>query len=129
MADDKKYYYMRLREDFFDSPEVKTMESMRGGYKYALLLLKLYLLSLRDEGRLRFSKDIPYDAKTLSNLTGFSKTEVENALKLFQEFDLIEVLNNGTIYMTNIQNYIGTSSNEADRKREYRARIEAEKSM
>ena len=129
MANDKKYYYMRLREDFFDSPEVKTMESMRGGYKYTLILLKLYLLSLRDEGRLRFSKDIPYDAKKLSKLTGFSKTEVENALKLFQEFDLIEVLNNGTIYMTNIQNYIGISSNESDRKREYRARIEAEKSM
>lgn len=107
MASDKKYYYMRLREDFFDSPEVKTMESMRGGYKYTLILLKLYLLSLRDEGRLRFSKDIPYDAKKLSKLTGFSKTEVENALKLFQEFDLIEVLENGTIYMTNVQRYKG----------------------
>lgn len=127
MADNKKYYYMRLKENFFDSPELKTIESMRGGYKYSNILLKLYLLSLRDEGRLTFRKDIPYDINMLSNLTGFSKTEVENALKIFRKFNLIDILDTGTIYMLDIQDLIGKSSTEADRKKEYRARIEREK--
>ena len=127
MSDNKKYYYMRLKENFFDSPELKTIESMRGGYKYSNILLKLYLLSLRDEGRLTFRKDIPYDINMLSNLTGFSKTEVENALKIFQEFNLIDILDTGTIYMLDIQNLIGKSSTEADRQRDYQSRINNEK--
>lgn len=127
MADNKKYYYMRLKEDFFDSPEMKTMESMRGGYKYSLILLKLYLLSLRDNGRLALKNNIPYDANMLAKLTGFSKTEIENALKIFRKFELVEVLDTGTIYMLDIQAYIGESTSEADRKRAYRARIESEK--
>ena len=127
MADNKKYYYMRLKEDFFNSPEMKAMESMRGGYKYSNILLKLYLLSLRDEGRLTFRDSIPYDVNMLAKLTGFSKIEIENALKIFQKFELIEVLDTGTIYMLDIQTYIGESTTEADRKREYRARIESEK--
>ena len=37
-------------------------------------------------------------------------------------------MDNGAIYMLDIQNFIGKSSTEADRKRMYRAKIEAEKS-
>ena len=40
---------------------------------------------------------------------------------------MVEVLDNGAIYMLDIQNFIGKSSTEADRKRIYRARIDAEK--
>lgn len=127
MADNKKYYYMRLKENFFDSPELKTIESMRGGYKYSNILLKLYLLSLRDGGRLTFKQDLPYDTNMLSKLTGFSKIEIENALKIFKKFKLIEVLDTGTIYMMDIQTLIGKSSNEADRQREYQAKIASEK--
>ena len=127
MADNQKYYYMRLKENFFDSPELKTIESMRGGYKYSNILLKMYLLSLRDGGRLSFRQDIPYDVNMLSKLTGFSKIEIENALKIFKKFKLIEILDTGTIYMMDIQNLIGKSSTEADRQREYQTRISNEK--
>ena len=50
MADNKKYYYLKLKENFFDSPEIKVLEAMQNGYKYSNLLLKLYLKSLRFEG-------------------------------------------------------------------------------
>ena len=52
---------------------------------------------------------------------------VEKALQIFEQLGLIEVLKNGTIYMSDIQSLIGKSSTEADRKREYRKRIETEK--
>ena len=52
MSVDKKYYYMRLKEGFFHSPEVAALESEEKGYRYSNLLLKMYLLSLRGEGRL-----------------------------------------------------------------------------
>ena len=127
MSDNKRYYYLRLRENFFDTPELKTIEAMRGGYKYSNILLKLYLLSLRGEGRLTLTENIPYDISMLANLTGFSKIEVENALKIFRKFGLVEILDSGTIYMLDIQNFIGKSSTSADRQRKFDRRIEAEK--
>lgn len=130
MADDKKYYYMRLKEDFFDNNDaVKIMESMPDGYLYSNILLKLYLKSLKCNGRLMYNDRIPYNAEVLATLTGHSVGVVEKALDIFEGLGLIEVLNNGAIYMLDIQNFIGKSSTEADRKREYRAKIEAEKQL
>ena len=130
MADDKKYYYMRLKEDFFDSNDaVKIMESMPDGYLYSNILLKLYLKSLKCNGRLMYQDRIPYNAEVLATLTNHSVGVVEKALSVFKNLGLIEVLDNGAIYMLDIQNYIGKSSTEADRKRAYRLQIESEKKL
>jgi len=130
VADDKKYYYMRLKEDFFDSNDaVKIMEKMSDGYLYSNILLKLYLKSLKCNGRLMYQDRIPYNAEVLAALTNHSVGVVEKALSVFRSLGLIEVLDNGAIYMLDIQNYIGKSSTEADRKRAYRLQIESEKKL
>ena len=46
MADNRKYYNLKLKEDFFDTDEMKILESMKDGYLYSNILLKLYLKSL-----------------------------------------------------------------------------------
>jgi predicted transcriptional regulator len=51
---------------------------------------------------------------------------VEKALKIFQDMGLIDVLDSGAIYMLDIQNFIGKSSTEADRVRDYREKIKQE---
>ena len=127
MADDKKYYYMRLKEDFFDTDALKILESMPDGYLYSNILIKLYLKSLKFSGKLMYNERIPYNAQVLATLTNHSVGVVEKAIDIFQKLELIEMLDNGAIFMIDIQNYIGKSSTEADRKREYRNRIEAEK--
>lgn len=127
MADNKKYYYIKLKEDFFDKEEIVLLESGRDGFKYSNFLLKLYLKSLRGDGRLIFNEFIPYDTKMLSKITRFSENFTKKALKKLQDFGLIEVLDDGVIYMLNIQDFIGESSTEADRKRVYRRKIEEEK--
>ena len=127
MADNKKYYYMRLRENFFDSPEIALLESMQDGYLYSNILLKLYLRSLRDEGRLMFNNAIPYNAQMIATITRHQVGTIEKALKIFVEMGLIEILDSGAIFMLDIQNYIGKSSTEADRQREYQKRINTER--
>lgn len=52
---------------------------------------------------------------------------LEKALDIFKELGLIEILDSGAIYMMDIQNFIGKSSTEADRQREYYNRIERDK--
>ena len=48
-------------------------------------------------------------------------------MQSFKELNLIEILDSGAIFMLDIQNYIGKSSDEADRIREYRNKINTEK--
>lgn len=127
MADNKKYYYLKLKENFFDSDELILLESQKDGYLYSNILLKLYLRSLKNEGKLMFNDRIPYNAEILSTIVRHNVAVVEKALFLFEELGLIEKLDNGAIFMMDIQNFIGQSSTEADRIRGYRKKIETEK--
>ncbi|MCW6079286.1 phage replisome organizer N-terminal domain-containing protein [Clostridium sporogenes] len=127
MSDNKKYYYLRIKENFYDTEDIKILQSMDNGYLYSDILMKLYLKSLKNEGRLMFKEHIPYNPKMVATVTGHNIAIVEKAIKVFIELGLIEILDNGAIYMLDIQNFIGKSSSEGDRKRAYRKKIEAEK--
>lgn len=127
MSDNKKYYYLRLKDNFFDSDELKILESMKDGYLYSNILLKLYLRSLKNDGKLVVNDRIPYNAEMLASVTGHQVGTIKQALSMFKELGLIEILENGAIYMLDIQNFIGRGSSEADRKREYRQRIETDR--
>lgn len=127
MSGNKKYYYLKLVDNFYERDEMIMLESMPDGYMYSNILLKLYLRSLKNEGKLMFNNRIPYNATMLANVTRFPIAVVEKAITIFRELGLIEILDNGAIYMLDIQNFIGQSSTEADRKRAYRNRIEEEK--
>lgn len=127
MADNKKYYYLKLKDNFFDSDEMIILESMPDGYIYSNILLKLYLRSLKYQGRLMFNEKIPFNSTMLAQVTRHTVGNVEKSIQIFTDLGLIDVLDNGAIYLADIQNFIGESSTEADRKRGYRQRIELEK--
>ena len=122
MADNKKYYYLKLKENFFESDEAIILESMPDGYIYSNILLKLYLRSLKNNGLLMFNDLIPYNAQMLATITRHQVGTVEKAIQIFQQLKLIEILDNGAIYMSNIQNFVGKSSTNADRMRLQRAK-------
>lgn len=64
-----------------------------------------------------FNNLIPYNTQMLATITRHQVGTVEKAIQIFQQLKLIEVLDNGALYMTNIQNFVGKSSSDADRKR------------
>ncbi|WP_029171175.1 phage replisome organizer N-terminal domain-containing protein [Streptococcus suis] len=124
MADNKKYYYLKLKDNFFESDEAIILESMPDGYIYSNILLKLYLRSLKNNGLLMFNDLIPYNAQMLATITRHHVGVIEKAIQIFQQLRLIEILDNGAIYMTNIQNFVGQSSTNADRMRESRRQLQ-----
>lgn len=126
MSTNKKYFYMRLKEDFFRSPELIAVESMPTGYLYSNILLKLYLLSLRGNGRI-MAGTIPYSPEMIARATGHDCETVNDAIAIFSDVGLIEKLDSGAIYMLDIQNFIGESSTEADRQRDYQRKIKEER--
>ncbi len=127
MSLNKKYFYLKLKDNFFDREEIRVIQGLENGDTYVCIILEMYLRSLKRNGILMMSERIPYSIRTLSSVLKRRQDEIKYAVDLFKEFGLIEILNSGAIFMADIQDFIGESSTEADRKRIYRTKIEAEK--
>ena len=125
MSDNRKYYYLKLKENYFDDDSIVLLESMPDGVLYSNILLKLYLKSLKHGGRLQLDEDIPYTAQMIATITRQQIGTVERALQIFLKLGLVEVLDSGTFYMSNIELLIGQSSTEAERKRAARLQNKA----
>ena len=69
MADKRKYYYLKLKESYFDDDAIVLLESMPDGILYSNILLKLYLKSLKNGGKLQLDEHIPYTAQMIATLT------------------------------------------------------------
>lgn len=123
MSEPKKYFYLKVKETFFDSEEMKMLESQKNGILYQNLYLKLSLLSLKSEGALVFKDAIPYDEAMLSSILRVDIDTVRVGLELFKRLCLVEVMDNGTMYMADLQSMIGRSSSEGERVKAYREKI------
>lgn len=117
---EKKYYWLKLKDDFFKRHDVKIIEAMDNGKEYILFYLKLLVESISHEGRLRFSDTIPYSEKMLATITDTNIDIVRTALKIFQELNLVEILDDQTLYMSEVTRMIGSESASAERMRRSR---------
>lgn len=123
---DKKYYWLRLKKDFFKRHDIRIVESMPNGKDYILFYLKVICESANHGGNLRFSETIPYSEEMLATITNTNVDVVRNAIKIFQELNMIEVLDNGTYFMHEVQNMVGYETEWAIKKREYRKKVNAQ---
>lgn len=120
MSENKKYYWLKLKETFFDSEEMKILESMENGTIYQNLYLKICLISLKSNGALLFKDMIPYNLEMIATITRTNIDIVRAGLQVFEKLKLITITDNEVIYMTDIQTLIGKSSTESDRVSKYR---------
>ena len=125
MSDNKKYYYLKLKENFFDREEIRVIRGMDKGDTYINIMLEMYLRSLKRDGSLMMTDTIPFNLKTLAAVLCRDVDEVKFAIDLFTQFDLVSVMDSGEIFMSDIQNFIGHGSSEAERKAQYRKKIKA----
>ena len=123
--DVKRFFWLKLKEDFFDDETIKYIEEQENGIKYSNFYLKLCLKSIRYNGKLiRLVGEtlIPYDVKSLSRLTGVDCDTVRIAMQLFAKIGLVKVLESGEIYMSQIEEMIGSETDKAALMRRMRAK-------
>jgi len=123
---EKKFYWLKLKKDFFKRHDIKIIEDMENGKDYILFYLKLLCESVDHSGSLRFSDTIPYSEKMLSTITGTNIDIVRSAMKVFTSLEMIEILDDQTIYMREVEKMIGGESDSAERVRRHRALKEAQ---
>lgn len=122
MAESKKFYWLKLKRDFFKRHDIRIVESMPNGKDYILFYLKLLLESIDHEGTLRFSDTIPYNEQMLSVVTNTNIDVVKTAMQIFIDLNMMQVFDDQTIYMTEVDKLIGSSTDNdnANRQRRYR---------
>lgn len=116
----KKFYWLKLKRDFFKRHDIRIIEEMPNGKDYVLFYLKLLLESIDHEGSLRFSDTIPYNEQMLSVITNTNVDIVRSAMKLFIDLRLIEIFDDKTIFMGEVEKMIGSESESAERMRRLR---------
>lgn len=126
MTSAKKYYWLKLKEDFFDDDTIEWIEEQKpNGPKYVLFYLKLCLKSLKTDGVLIRNVGemlIPYDVEKLADATNTDIDTVRVAMELFQKIGLIQILENGEIYLAQLKKMVGSESKWAEKKRLQRAK-------
>lgn len=119
---EKKRYWLKLDKDFLKSSQIKVIKNMTNGKEYIIFYLSLLLESVETIGHLRFSDLVPYNEEMLASVTDTNVDIVRSAIKIFTQLGLIEMLDDGTIYMTQVAMMTGKESESAERVRQYRLR-------
>ena len=122
MAESKKFFWLKLKRDFFKRHDIRIVESMPNGKEYILFYIKMLAESIDHEGTLRFSDTIPYSEEMLSALTNTDIDIVKSAMEVFAQLDMVQVFEDKTIYMTQVEKLIGSETEWAKKKREQRTK-------
>jgi predicted phage replisome organizer len=117
MAESHKYYWLKLKRDFFKRHDIIIIEAMPNGKDYILFYLKLLCESVDHEGNLRFSETIPYSDDMLATITRTNVDIVRSAVKIFSELGMMEQLDDGTLFMAQVAGMIGSETSDAIRMR------------
>lgn len=124
----KRYYWLKLNQNFFDSSEIKVLKSMENGSDYILFWQELLLSSLsyteetQKIGLLAFKENIPWSQNLMESVFGYSKEIIIGALSIFQKLGMVTITESGEIWANSFQEMVGSETTEALRKREYRAK-------
>lgn len=124
MPENKRFYWLKLQEDFFEDETIRYIEEQENGIKYSNFYLKLCLKSLRTNGKLiRLVGEmlIPYDVKSLASLTGVDVDTVRCAMALFEKIGCVKVLDSGELFISQLSELVGSETDKAKMMRRLRA--------
>lgn len=119
----RRFYWLKLKTDFFDSDEIRLIERQENGSQYIVFWLRLLLkaISAEEPGILIFKPGIPYTAEILAATTQTDIDIVRSAMRVFQELGMIQIGDDNEIFL-NITGLVGSEGDSAERVRKFRAR-------
>ena len=120
---DKKYYWLRLKEDFFNLTTTKLLRKMPEGDLLTIIYLKLQLLSLKNNGNLIHQKLLPNLSEELAIAIDEDSQFVALTIATLEKLHLIECISNDEYLLTAMKDLIGTETKSAIQKREYRKKL------
>jgi predicted phage replisome organizer len=116
----KKYFWLKLKEDFFTCKEIKKLRKVSGGDTFVIIYLKMQLLSIKQEGYLKFDGIEDSFAEEIALTLDENEENVKMTLAFLFNYNLIEKITEDDYYMTRVSETIGKESESAERVRRHR---------
>lgn len=120
MKENKKYYWLKLKEDFFDDKYIKALRKLPDGEALVIVYLKMQLKSLKTEGFIQYDHILPSAEEELALVLDEDVNIVRLTLNAIVNMGLVERWENDTLYMVAMQNLIGSETAAAERVRKHR---------
>lgn len=121
---DKKYYWIKLKTDFFDQDTIDFLMGQENGSKYVVIYQMLMLKTAQQGGVLATKANellIPYDVKKIVRDTKyFDFDTVTIALELFKKLGLVYEEENHILRLTGAEQIVGSEWSSAERVRKFR---------
>lgn len=122
---DKKYYWLKLPADFFSKPSLMLLTSK--GADHINVYMRLLTMAINTDCRLMYTEDTPYTVEMLSMMLGYQEETMQEIIDNLMQFKLLEVLEDGSYYLVELSDMIGSESTSAERQR--KSRQERDKSV
>lgn len=121
MADNRRYYWLKLKEDFFTDKRIKRLRKISGGDTYTIIYLKLLLLSLKDSGKLYYDGVETDFIKELALTIDETEDDVMVTVNYIVAQGLMEIITeNDEYFLTEIPSLIGSETASTRRSRKSR---------
>ena len=122
---EKRYFWIKLKEDFFDSEQMDFIHDMPNGAEYIYIYLRLCLRFANNDGIVerRIGPDVrlSYDMQKLAEIVHSTPDSVVVALQVFKQIGLVEEIHNGAFIIPGVRDMVGSESAVAQRVRKHRA--------
>lgn len=118
----KKYYWLKLKDNFFNQKEVKKLRRIAGGDTYTIIYLKMQLLSIKKDGIIEFEGTEKDLAEQLSYEIDEDGDNIQTTLLFLKANNLIEEISENNFLLTKVPDCIGKEGASAERVRRHRER-------
>ena len=125
MAEGKRYYWLKLKEDFFSSKRVKKLRNMAGGDTYLIIYLKLQLKAMKTDGVITFDHLEDNIADELALDLDENPDDIRATLIYLTSCGLAETSDDMSLFFPYSVENVGSENSSAQRVREYRERQKA----
>lgn len=124
MGDNKRYYWLKLKDDFFDSRKMKKLRKVAGGDTYTIIYLKLQLLSINNEGVIEFEGTDEDIYHQLALDIDEEIDDIKMTLAFCNANDLIEYVDDD-VFLSEVPALIGSETASTRRSRKHRRKQKA----
>lgn len=120
MSAEKRYYWLKLKEDFFSSRRIKKLRKLAGGDTYTIIYLKLQLAALRTDGILQWTGLEDNIFEELALELDEDPDNVEVTLRYLLSCGLAESENMESVFLPWVVASTGSEQSSAERVRRHR---------
>ena len=116
MSENKRYYWLKLKKDFFNQKMIKILSTFPQGDKMILTFLKIELHALENDGYIYYENMLPTFEQELAIAIDEETETVKTTLEMLIKFGAIEKKDEKTYYITALEDCIGSETKDLQKK-------------